>query len=40
MTLALSEHTVKFHLSNIFRKLGATNRTQAAAAPCWPLPRD
>jgi DNA-binding CsgD family transcriptional regulator len=32
---------VKFHLSSIFRKLGATNRTQAAAALYrQSLPRD
>lgn len=30
-TLFLSEKTVKSHLSNIFRKLAVTNRTQAAA---------
>jgi DNA-binding CsgD family transcriptional regulator len=38
--LGLSEHTVKFHLSSIFRKLGANNRTQAAAALYWSLPRN
>jgi DNA-binding CsgD family transcriptional regulator len=39
--LGMSEHTVKFHLSSIFRKLGATNRTQAAAALYrQSLPRD
>jgi DNA-binding NarL/FixJ family response regulator len=28
--LWVSEHTVKFHLTNIFRKIDVTNRTQAA----------
>ena len=28
-TLAISEHTVKFHVSSIFAKLGAENRTAA-----------
>ena len=28
--LWVTEQTVKFHLANIFRKLGATNRTQAS----------
>lgn len=28
--LWVSEPTIKFHLSNIFRKLGVTNRTEAA----------
>jgi DNA-binding NarL/FixJ family response regulator len=27
--LWVSEHTVKFHLTNIYRKLGVTNRTGA-----------
>ncbi len=27
--LGISEHTVKFHISSIYGKLGATNRTQA-----------
>ena len=30
-TLFVSEQTIKFHLSNIYRKLGVGNRTQAAA---------
>ena len=29
--LGMTEHTVKFHLASVFRKLGATNRTEAAA---------
>ena len=29
--LAISCRTVKFHISNILRKLGASNRTQAVA---------
>lgn len=28
-TLSISEHTVKFHVSGIYAKLGATNRTEA-----------
>lgn len=28
-TLRISEHTVKFHVSSIYAKLGATNRTEA-----------
>jgi DNA-binding NarL/FixJ family response regulator len=35
-TLWVSEPTVKFHLTNIYRKLGVTNRTQAAR---WLLDR-
>lgn len=29
LTLGISEHTVKFHVSGIYTKLGATNRTEA-----------
>ena len=29
--LAVTTHAVKFHLSHIYRKLGAANRTDAAA---------
>jgi len=29
LTLSISEHTVKFHISAIYAKLGATNRTEA-----------
>ena len=29
-TLWVTEQTVKFHLSNVFRKLGVSNRTQAS----------
>lgn len=29
MQLGISEHTVKFHVSSIFAKLGVTNRTEA-----------
>ena len=29
--LGLSENTIKFHLKNLFSKLGVTNRTEAAA---------
>ncbi len=29
--LIISENTVKFHLQNIYEKLGAQNRTQAFA---------
>jgi DNA-binding NarL/FixJ family response regulator len=36
-TLWVSEPTVKFHLTNIYRKLGVTNRTQAAR---WLLDRE
>jgi DNA-binding NarL/FixJ family response regulator len=28
--LWVTEQTVKFHLSNVYRKLGVANRTQAA----------
>ena len=28
-TLSISEHTVKFHVSSLFGKLGAGNRTDA-----------
>ena len=28
--LLVSEQTVKFHLHNVYRKLGLTNRTEAA----------
>jgi len=30
-TLSVSENTVKFHVQNIFQKLGVSNRTEAAA---------
>jgi DNA-binding NarL/FixJ family response regulator len=29
-TLCVTEQTVKFHLSNVYRKLGASNRTEAS----------
>jgi DNA-binding NarL/FixJ family response regulator len=29
LTLRISEHTVKFHISSIYNKLGASNRTEA-----------
>jgi DNA-binding CsgD family transcriptional regulator len=29
MTLGISEHTVKFHVSSIYAKLNVTNRTEA-----------
>jgi DNA-binding NarL/FixJ family response regulator len=29
LQLGISEHTVKFHISGIYTKLGATNRTAA-----------
>jgi DNA-binding NarL/FixJ family response regulator len=31
VTLGLSENTIKFHVRNLFSKLGVTNRTEAAA---------
>lgn len=31
VALSLSENTVKFHLKNLFAKMGVTNRTEAAA---------
>jgi NarL family two-component system response regulator YdfI len=27
--LSISEHTVKFHVSSVYAKLGASNRTEA-----------
>ena len=36
--LAVSEHTVKFHLASIFGKLGASSRTEAVSrALRWGL---
>lgn len=32
LALNISEHTVKFHVSSIYSKLGATNRTEAVRA--------
>lgn len=32
VTLGISEHTVKFHVSSIYSKLNATNRTEAIRA--------
>jgi DNA-binding NarL/FixJ family response regulator len=29
LALGISEHTVKFHVSSIYAKLGVTNRTEA-----------
>ncbi|MGZ4316914.1 MAG: LuxR C-terminal-related transcriptional regulator [Gaiellaceae bacterium] len=29
-TVGVTEQTVKFHLSNIYRKLGVANRTEAS----------
>ena len=41
LDLGMTEHTVKFHLASVFRKLGVTNRTEAAArylsSPAAPL---
>jgi len=31
LSLQISEHTVKFHVSSIYAKLGATNRTEAVS---------
>ena len=31
-TLHLSVHAIKFHLAGIYRRLGVTNRTEAAVA--------
>jgi DNA-binding CsgD family transcriptional regulator len=31
-TLGITVHAVKFHLASIFRKLGVSNRTEAAVA--------
>jgi DNA-binding NarL/FixJ family response regulator len=30
-TLSITEQTVKFHLTNVYRKLGVKNRTEAAS---------
>jgi len=32
LALGISEHTVKFHISSIYTKLGTTNRTEAVRA--------
>lgn len=32
LALSISEHTVKFHISSIYTKLGTTNRTEAVRA--------
>ncbi len=37
--LHLSQGTVKKHLSSIFSKLGVTNRTEAAIAAFYSIPR-
>jgi DNA-binding NarL/FixJ family response regulator len=34
--LEVTEHAIKFHLSSIFRKLGVSNRTEAAVAYLRP----